>query len=159
MKENSCCFTGHRNINKSILPKLKDCLVDNILKLIEQGITDFYAGGAFGFDTLASLVIIKLKKTYPRVRLILVLPCLNQTAKWKNEKDIEIYNKILSKADDIVYISNEYTDTCMLERNRYMVDNSSYCICYLNRTFGGTAYTYNYAKDKGSSIINLNVYI
>ncbi len=39
--------------------------------------------------------------------------------------------------------------------NRYLVDNSGVCVCYLTRDAGGTAYTVNYAKRQGLEIINL----
>ena len=102
-----------------------------------------------------AIAVIKLKKKYPNIKLILALPCVNQTAKWNNQRDIEIYNKILDRSDEHTYISQEYTDTCMLDRNRYMVDHCDYCIAYLNRSFGGSAYTYKYAKSNGLIIKNL----
>ena len=43
----------------------------------------------------------------------------------------------------------------MLARNRYMADHSSYCIAYLVRGTGGTAYTVRYARKKGVQIVNL----
>ena len=44
---------------------------------------------------------------------------------------------------------------CMHKRNRHLVDNSSVCVCYLNKENGGTAYTVDYAGKKGLEIINL----
>ena len=44
----------------------------------------------------------------------------------------------------------------MFKRNWYPVDISSICVCYLNCYKGGTAYTVNYAKQKGLRIINLS---
>ena len=55
----------------------------------------------------------------------------------------------------MVYVSRQYTRGCMHERNRHLVDNSSVCVCYLNRESGGTAYTVDYAKKQGLEIINL----
>ena len=49
--------------------------------------------------------------------------------------------KILKQADIKRYISNEYTDTCMHERNDYMLKNSSLVIALYNGTFGGTQST------------------
>ena len=43
----------------------------------------------------------------------------------------------------------------MHKRNRHLVDNSSVCVCYLNRESGGTAYTVRYAKEKGLEIVNI----
>ena len=43
----------------------------------------------------------------------------------------------------------------MFERNRKLVDMSTYCICYLTKATGGTAYTVKYAKKKNLQIINI----
>ncbi|MCL2883887.1 MAG: hypothetical protein FWF49_00185 [Oscillospiraceae bacterium] len=40
-------------------------------------------------------------------------------------------------------------------RNRALVDHSDVCVCFLNKSTGGTAYTVKYAQKKGLSIINL----
>ena len=55
----------------------------------------------------------------------------------------------------MVYVSRQYTRGCMHERNRHLVDNSSVCVCYLNRESGGTAYTVDYAEKQGLEVINL----
>ena len=43
----------------------------------------------------------------------------------------------------------------MHERNRYLVDNSGLCLCYLVKRGGGTYYTVQYAKKQGLPVINL----
>ena len=43
----------------------------------------------------------------------------------------------------------------MQKRNRYLVDHSGTCVCYLTSAKGGTAYTVNYTKQKGLRIIHL----
>ena len=48
-----------------------------------------------------------------------------------------------------------YYNGCMQVRNRYLVDHSSACICYLNNLRSGTAYTVKYAESQGLQIINL----
>lgn len=107
-----------------------------------------------GFDTLAAQTVLKLKETYPQIKLILVLPCLTQTRGWK-ETDVKEYERIKSLADKVVYTSQEYTRGCMFKRNRHLVDFSSLCIAYLTKDEGGTAYTVKYAKQNGLNIINL----
>ncbi len=61
----------------------------------------------------------------------------------------------MEQANKVVYISQKYTPDCMLRRNRHLVDYSSVCICYLNKTTGGTAYTVKYAQKCGLQIINI----
>lgn len=130
--------------------------------MISHGITDFYAGGALGFDTIAALEILWYKKQGCNVKLHLMLPCPEQAIRW-NEKDINIYNDILKKADTVTVTSEKYTPWAMLKRNRAMVDACKYCLCYYDRTAqdstakpkGGTLYTINYAKKLERSIVNL----
>lgn len=45
----------------------------------------------------------------------------------------------------------------MYMRNRYMVDNSAFCVCYLNRQKGGTMYTALYAMQEGLPLLNLAI--
>ena len=40
-------------------------------------------------------------------------------------------------------------------RNRYLVDNSAYAICYVTHDWGGAAKTYQRAVKKGLTIIKL----
>ena len=96
----------------------------------------------------------EIKEKYPQIKLILVLPCKDQTRGWY-DSDIKKYNEILSRADKVVYIAERYYDGCMLKRNRHLVDNSGYCIYYLKRDGGGTAYTVNYAKQNWLIIFTL----
>ena len=115
----------------------------------------FYgAGGARGFDSLAAQTVLDMKKEYPQLRLILVLPCEDQTRGWHSE-DIAVYEDIKRRSDKVVYVSREYTPDCMHKRNRHLVDHSGTCICYLTKTFGGTAYTVDYARRRGLRIINV----
>lgn len=82
------------------------------------------------------------------------MPCKSQTIAWKKQ-DIEIYEKIKKACDKYVYISDEYNKECMHKRNRHLVQNSGYSICYLTRNYGGTAYTVEYARNNGLKIINI----
>ena len=61
----------------------------------------------------------------------------------------------MEAADKIVYTSENYYNGCMHKRNRHLVDNSSLCIAYLTKESGGTAYTVNYARQNGLTIINV----
>ena len=155
MKEKSCSFTGHRELPKGAdLALLTEKLERAIKALIEKGYTDFYAGGALGFDTLCALTVLKLRyRGYP-VKLNLLIPHRTQASAW-SQMDKKIYADILSLADKVEYVGEEYTKTCFFERNRRLVDNSSVLISYLRKAQSGTAYTVNYAKKCGIELINL----
>ena len=155
-KNKCCCFTGHRMIRTEhiniILPRLEA----EIRKLYSMGIRDFISGGARGFDTIAAEAVLSLRDELPEIRLILALPCRVQTKGW-NKKDIFRYDSILSDADEVHYISEEYTPECMHKRNRFMVDNSAHCIFYMTHMRGGTAYTVRYALESELEMHNIMV--
>jgi uncharacterized phage-like protein YoqJ len=50
MKNQTCCFTGHRKIDAIDFPKIKKHLETEVESLINQGVKYFCAGGAIGFD-------------------------------------------------------------------------------------------------------------
>lgn len=153
-KEKTACFTGHRELSLIQIPFIKRKLKKTLEELIEKGYLYFGAGGALGFDTVAAQSVLELRKKYSQIKLILVLPCKTQADRWP-EADKEEYERIKNQADKVVYTSEEYTRDCMFKRNRYLVDYSSVCICYLKKDSGGTAYTVNYAGSRGLEIINI----
>lgn len=149
-----CCFSGHRIIAKQVQAALIDQLKMEIGTLVTQGYTWFVTGGALGFDTMAAQVVLHLREVYPQMKLALALPCRDQTANWHKEAIAE-YERIKQDVDRIIYTAQYYEAGCMQKRNRYMVDHSQACICYLTRPRGGTAYTVHYAQDRGLAVINL----
>ncbi len=154
MKEKTVCFTGHRDIPMLKKGAITKRLQKTLIELIESGYCFFGAGGALGFDTIAAQTVLDLKKDYPHIKLILVLPCLLQTSGW-NESDKKMYEYIKEVADKYVYTSKKYFNGCMQKRNRHLVDNSSVCVCYLTEEKGGTAYTVKYANSKNLRVINV----
>ncbi len=88
------------------------------------------------------------------VRLLLALPCRNQTAKWRSLPLLKLYKYILGEADDILYISDLYYDGCMRKRNIWMTDHASVCIAYCTKEQGGAAQTLRLAEKGGLKIVN-----
>ena len=154
MKEFTCCFSGHRDISYTEIPYIKRTIRREIEELIENGVIYFGVGGARGFDTIVSKEIIKMKKKYSQIKLIIVLPCGDHNIKWKLKDKIQ-YFFIKKKADKIKVLSPKYYNRCMLVRNEHLVNNSSYLICYIRKSTGGTAYTLKYAEKKKLNIIKI----
>ena len=147
MKYKSCAFTGHRpkkfpwgyNETDTRCVALKQTLTREIVKLIEAGYTDFLSGMAEGADTWAAMVVLALKKENPALKLHCVLPCEGQGA------------------DEVVYVSREYSKDCMLKRNRYLVDHAACLLAVYNGEWrGGTTMTVRYARKLGREVIILN---
>ncbi len=153
-KSHTCCFTDHRRLPKDKIEHMLLRLNQEVDNLISQGVTDFISGGALGFDQIAASLIIAKKEMGHKIRLIFALPCRNQDEHWTDEQK-RLYRNLLAEADEIIYVSEEYTDGCMKKRNRYMVHKSAYCICVLLYSFSGTDQTVRCARKKGLRIINI----
>ena len=81
-----------------------------------------------------------------------VLPCEGQEIKWADSAQ-EQYRSILRRSSDVVYVSRKYTQNCMLERNRYLVDHASILVAVCNGTQrSGTGATVRYAQKQGREI-------
>jgi uncharacterized phage-like protein YoqJ len=119
-----------------------------------EGCRDFICGGAIGFDTLAAREMIRFRMTHTDARLILALPCIEQDLKWSDSQR-NAYNFTLSSADEVIYISDSYTKTCMAERNRYLAEKCDMLIAYVGRTTSGAAQTVRMAEKLNKRIYNL----
>ena len=149
------CFTGHRKLPQNHEKKLRTLLMKETENRILSGASIFRTGGALGFDTLAALTVLRLKKKYPDIRLELILPCPTQTKYWE-KKDILLYEKIKASATSFRYISPVYYNGVLQMRNRCLVDGSDVCIAYLCTSHGsGSAFTCAYALSKGVELVNL----
>ena len=150
----TCCFTGHRIMK--ITPELKQRLREAIVDVVNQGVTEFYNGGAIGWDMLCAEMVMDLKAEYPDVTLHMLLPCPSEEQiKGWNESQITRYEKILNVADSITVVSEHYTIDCMKRRNERLVELADYCICYCMNPRSGTGQTVRIAKEKGIDIINM----
>ena len=116
-----------------------------VKKLIASGVTDFLNGGMGGFDWMCARVVFDLKKSYLQIRNYLVIPYLT-------------FNIAEPKYfDDIIYPEGfeKYHLAAIPARNRYLVDNAAYALCYVTHGWGGAAQTLERAQKKGLTIINL----
>ena len=97
----------------------------------------------------------------PRGSLILALPCRDQTGAWlrlpeeERSRNLREYQRLKGLADGICYVADFYFDGCMRERNRFMIERSSFCVaCYDGRRAGGAGQTWRMAVKAGLKIYN-----
>lgn len=153
MRNQTCCFTGHRFIPAAEQENIKLWLHWTIQTLNRKyGVKYFGAGGALGFDTMAAEAVLELRQQLG-LKLIIIVPCRGQEARWC-PADQDRYHSILQQADKVRILSDRYYDGCMLNRNRHMVDASAWCVSYCTKQSGGTAYTVKYAKEQGLELVN-----
>ncbi len=158
----TCCFTGHRPHKLPFLldedhPQyrlLEQQLTKDILKkaLVDE-CTTFLTGMAQGVDILCAELVLKIRSLIGEpLRLVCAIPFLAQAQRWDAPQQAR-YKQILAQADHKILLNNEYTDHCLLERDRFLVDHSSHMIAvYDGISAGGTKYTLAYARKKSLSI-------
>ena len=158
----TACFTGHREMGEP--PGVLERRVGGAVRGLEGrgggGVRYFCAGGARGFDALASERVLTLKEELPELSLILVLPFpeqYRQEGNWSRE-ELAQFDALLLRADRVVTLESGYSPGTYQRRNRYLVDRSACCVCYLQRMRSGTGNTVRYAKIRGLEIIDLVPY-
>ena len=157
----SCAFTGHRphklpwryDETDSRFLKLKTMIDGLIANLAQAGVTDYYSGMADGADLMLSQAVLVLRSTRTALKLHCVLPCDGQADQWPTLSQ-ERYHAILAQANTVSFVSHQYYDGCMLERNRRLVDSVALLLAIYNgERRGGTAATIRYARKLGRGII------
>jgi len=149
----SCCFTGHRPEKLTADPQqIKAALAKEIDAAIADGITEFISGMARGVDLWAAELVILRKKNNPSIRLFCAIPYEGFDKKWAEEYR-KLYKYIISNADGLKIFYPNFTYASFHQRNRWMVDRSSFVIAVFNGEKGGTKNTLDYAAKKGIRIV------
>ena len=157
------CFTGYRpeklpfgeSADDGLYLRFRETLYKVIKRLAERGYTDFISGVAMGFDTWSAEDVLSMKESFPEITLECAVPFPGQAAKWNMEDKIR-RERIIENSDRVTITSPTYSKSCFFTRNRYMVDRSSVVVCCFDGKSGGTAYTVEYAKKKGKTVIQIN---
>ena len=158
----SCCFSGHRpaklpwkyNERDPRCIEFKDSLFSIIGAVYDSGISHFICGMALGCDIYCAEAVIKLKEMHGDITLEAAIPYSGQADNW-GEYNRRRYERILSLCDKTTVIQESYSPSCMMRRNRYMVDRSSVLVACYDGKPGGTWNTIRYAMDKDVEVIQL----
>lgn len=125
--------------------EIKDALRKEIFYALADGMTVFVSGMARGVDLWAAELILQIKKANPQIKLICAVPYEGFEKKWSSHWQ-QIYNKALVEADDVKVLYPTFSYASFQERNRWMVDHSTYIIAVYNGGKGGTYNTLKYAE-------------
>lgn len=135
-------FCGHKNVYQT--ERVSQQVKQIVSSLVEEGADTFLLGGYGSFDSIAAITVRELKKDYPGLRSILVLPYLNR------DYDTSLY-------DESVYppIEDVPKKFAISRRNEWMVEKADVIIAYVDHDWGGAAATLRYAERKKKRIINV----
>lgn len=88
----TCAITGHRptrfkwkyDENNNGCKRLKKRMRDQFVLLYEQGVRQFWVGGALGVDMWAGEILLRLKEQpeYSEIKLMVALPFEGHDAGW-----------------------------------------------------------------------------
>ena len=139
--EKTCCFFGHREV----IHNIRDNLTAITERLItEDGITEFYVGHQGQFDCMVYSVLKELKVKYPQIRYTVVL------AYMPDEHIQELYGEDTLFPDGLESVPKKFA---ISKRNDWMIQQSSYAVCYVYKITGGAAKFKEKAEKKGLKII------
>ena len=156
MKENTCCFFGHRTINET--EELRTKLTEAIERLItDEKVDTFLFGSKSEFDRLCLKLVTKLKEKYPHVKRIYVraeFPYIND----------DYLTYLLKSYDDTYYPEKLHGAgrAAYVKRNYEMINNSKYSIVYYDEENApaagksGTKIALDYAIKKGREVISFH---
>ena len=141
----ACCGFGHRDV----LEKIDDAVYAAVLKAAERGCDIFYTGAMGEFDSLFSSAVRKVKKTYPKIKLICVKSYFTNDLNTNGEYYAALY--------DDVFIPDELADihpkAAIKYRNRWLIDHSDIVLIYTKRTYGGAYEARKYAERIGKEVV------
>ena len=163
-RQESCCFTGHRpgklpwryNEFDPRCLRLKRRIADAVELAYAQGFRHFLCGMAMGCDLYFCEAVLALRERHPDVTVEAAIPCPTQADAWPPAQR-ERYDRLVAACDFETMVSGQYTSTCMLRRDRYLVDHASLLIAAFDGTSGGTRYTVEYALNQGLAIVDLPI--
>ncbi|MBE6728061.1 MAG: DUF1273 domain-containing protein [Ruminococcaceae bacterium] len=135
-------FIGHNECYKLSTDNLNNAIID----CINNGVTRFLSGGQGRFDRISANAVFKLKRNFPNIKNILVIPYLSFNI---FEKDI--FDEVIFPEDFEKY----HFKTAIPQRNKYMVNNSDIAICYIEHSWGNAVKTFKYAQKTNIKIIKL----
>lgn len=142
-------FCGHAQFSKSA--EYERIVLDYLTETAKDQPIDFYLGGYGEFDSFAYDCAKTYQKTHPHTSLYLITPYMTATY----QKNHLTYQK--DRYDGIIYpeLENKPQRLAISYRNKWMVEQASYIIAYVDHAWGGAYSTYQYAKRKGKTILNL----
>lgn len=161
-----CAITGHRptrfkftyNETHTGCKRLKRRLQEQFMLLYEQGVRQFWIGGALGVDMWAGEILLRLKEQpeYSEIQLMIALPFEGHDKGWE-ERSRRRMSFLIKHSTETVIIGQKDMPPAVnyRRRNKYMVDRADCLLAVYdnNRSMrSGTGMTVRLAEKKGLPI-------
>ena len=133
-------FCGHREVCHP--EEVSLWLAETVENLILQGADLFLLGGYGAFDGLACRAVWDMKKKYPHIQSVLVLPYL--------DKKVDASHYDGTTYPPIESVPKRYA---ISHRNRWMADQADVMIAYITHSWGGASAMVKYALRKKKRVV------
>ena len=143
MEIRTACFFGHRDVTHDIRAKLQ-FIIEQLIT--EKQINTFYVGHQGQFDSMVYSVLKELKVKYPQIRYTVVI------AYMPDEHTKEVYGENTLYPDGLETVSRRFA---ISKRNDWMIQHSSFAICYVYKITGGAAKFREKAEKKGLRVVDV----
>lgn len=137
-----CTFIGHRDTPREVKSILKALLI----KLINQGVCEFYVGTHGSFDNLALTCLEELQKEFTDIKYIKVLAYLPQSDDGYTDYSNTVYPEGLENVPPKFAIKF---------RDEYMIKKADFLICYVKQNITNAGQFMKFAERRGKKIINI----
>jgi uncharacterized phage-like protein YoqJ len=161
MKNKTCSITGYHptrfsfkynEADKRCL-KVRESLSEQIIKLIDMGVTEFYSGMTPGVGQWAAEIVLEAKKEHPQVNLTAVISYETLANNWLSAQRERHFNT-LAKCGNVVTLQPRYSPEVRSAHSKYLVNNAGYLLAvYDGDSNGSVAYTVKYARQQNRKII------
>lgn len=143
MMECACCFFGHKDTPEDVKPALYAAIEELIT---EHGVSTFYVGNQGAFDAYVRSALRQFQKKYPHIRYAVVLAYMpGEFSEYEDHSDTMV-------PEGIEAVHPKFAIDW---RNRWMLRQSQYVICYIHHHWGGAAKYVQTAQRQGKTVINL----
>lgn len=150
-----CCVTGHRAIPEALTEQVRQALIQEVEKAIQDGFTYFISGFAEGTDLLFAEIVLEKQKEHDAVQLEAAIPYRNRYLKLMKAEHTKA---MLENCCHVEIVSENLASNVYMKRNRYMVDRSDRVIAvYDGRETGGTVATIRLAHSKRKELREIPV--
>ena len=139
----TCCFFGHKDTPEDMKPALYAAIEELITQC---GVSTFYVGNQGAFDAYVRSALRQFSGKYPHIRYAVVLAYMPGK---QNEYD-DFSDTMLSEG-----IEEVHPRYALDWRNRWMLRESQYIVCYIHHRWGGAAKYVQMALRQGKTVINL----
>ncbi len=135
-----CTFFGHRDCPGTVKPALREAILN---LMTEHNVTYFYVGDSGSFDAYCRSILKELGANYS----VILSRMPGKPTEYDDFSDTMLPEGIVEGGPPRFAIER---------RNRWMIEQSDFVICYLrHKMYGGAAKFVSLAERKNKTVINL----